>query len=88
MAQANETRNDENKTNTTTRRATMVVANWQAGRQIKESGQGRGQRPERQEGRLAEGQAAQGGVRNPLISARPSPHPYPTTPKSVMAVYA
>ena len=63
MAQANETRNDENKTNTTTRRATMVVANWQAGRQIKESGQGRGQRPERQEGRLAEGQAAQGSPR-------------------------
>jgi len=67
MARANETRNDEDKTGTTARRAKMVFADWQAGRQIKKSGQARGHRQERQEGRLAKGQAAQGSVRNPLF---------------------
>ena len=63
MARAIETRNDENKTDTTARRAEMACGDWQAGRQVKKPGQARGQRPERQEGRLAEGQAAQGSPR-------------------------
>ena len=58
-ARAIETRNNEKKTDTTARRAGMVFADWQAGRQIKKPGQTRGHRQERQEGRLAEGQAAQ-----------------------------
>ena len=67
MARANQTQNDEDKAGTTARRARMVFADRQAGRQIKKSGQARGHRQERQEGRLAEGQAAQGSVRNPLF---------------------
>jgi len=63
MARANERRNDEEETGTTARRAGMVLADWQAGRQIEKPGQDRGQRQERQEGRMAEGQAAQGFVR-------------------------
>lgn len=72
MARANERRNDEEKTNTTARRAKMVLADWQDWRRIKKPGQARGQRQEREEGRLAEGQAAQGFVRNLLFPARPS----------------
>ena len=63
MARATETQNDENKTDATSRGAEMVFADWQAGRQIKKPGQARGHCPERQEGRLAEGQAAQGSHR-------------------------
>jgi hypothetical protein len=44
MARANETRNDEDKAVTTARRAKMVFADWQAGRQIKKSGQAGGHR--------------------------------------------
>jgi len=60
MARATETRHDESKTDTTARRAKMVFAAWQAGRQIKKPGQTQGHCQERQEGRLAEGQTAQG----------------------------
>ena len=60
MARANQTRNDESKADTTARRAKMACGDWQAGRQIKKPGQAPGHRQERQEGRLAEGQAAQG----------------------------
>ena len=63
MARATDTRNDENKAGTTARRARMACGDWQAGRQIEKPGQARGHRPERQEGRLAEGQAAQGSPR-------------------------
>ncbi len=62
MARASATRNNEGKAGPTARRAKMVFADWQAGRQIKKSGQARGHRQERQEGRLAEGPAAQGCV--------------------------
>jgi hypothetical protein len=62
-ARAIETRNDENKTDTAARREEMVFADWEAGRQIKKPGQARSHRQERQDGRLAEGQAAQGSRR-------------------------
>ena len=81
MARANETRNDEDKAGTTARRAKMVFADWQGRRQIKKSGQARGHRQERQEGRLAEGQAAQGSVRNLFFAAtRPRPTTLPPRP--------
>ena len=70
MARANERRNDESNTDTTARRAGLVFTDWQAGRPIKKPGQTRGQRQEREEGWMAEGQAAQGFVRN-LFFARP-----------------
>ena len=73
MARANERRNDEDKTGTTARRAKMVFADWQDWRRIKKPGQARGQREERKEGRMAEGQAAQGFVRNLFFPARPVP---------------
>lgn len=49
----------------------MVFADWQAGRQIKKSDQARGHRQERQEGRLAEGQAARlnSEMRTPYFAA-------------------
>jgi hypothetical protein len=62
MARANQTRNDEDKTGTTGRRAKMVCADWEAGRQVEKSGQARSHRRERQERWLAQGQTAQGSV--------------------------
>lgn len=49
-----------------TRRTGMVFTNRQAGRRVKKPGQTRGQRQEREEGWMAEGQAARGFVRNPF----------------------
>jgi hypothetical protein len=66
MARATDTRNDENKADTV-RRAKMACRDWQARRQIKKPGQARGHRPERQEGRLAKGQAAQSS-RRPCVT--------------------
>jgi hypothetical protein len=73
MAGANERRNDEEEAGTTARRARMVFADRQAWWHVQESGQARGHRQERQEGRMAERQAAQGFVRNLFFPARPSP---------------
>jgi hypothetical protein len=67
MARATDKRNDENKADTIARRAKMVFGDGQAGRQIKKPGQAGGHRSERQEGRLAKGQAAQGS-RRPCVT--------------------
>lgn len=63
MARALQTQDDESKADTAPRRAKMVCADRQAGRQIEKPGQASGHRRERQEGRLAEGQATQGSER-------------------------
>ncbi len=79
MARANKRRNDEEETGTPTRRAGMVFADWQTGRSIKKPGQDRGQRQEREEGRMAEGQTAQGFVRirypGQTVTGLPTGHP-------------
>ena len=64
MARVNESRSDEEETGTAARCAGMVFADRQAGRRVNKPGQARGHRQEREEGRMAEGQAAQGFVRN------------------------
>jgi len=72
MARANTKPNDEAKANTTASRARMVRADRQAGRQVQECGQARGQCQERKEGRMAEGQAAQAFIRNLFSRRNPS----------------
>ena len=51
----------------------MVLADWQAGRRVNKPGQARSHRQEHEEGRMAEGQAAQKNVRNLFFPGRTRP---------------